>query len=178
MFIYDVGYGTYEESENIQVMHEKRFTEKQFNKIIEDCLLAVLIKIGKPKSKFNHEREPSFQELLTKMSFKKNRKTGEGERYHYFMKELEKQGFREVQFEQKWSVFGWASAINPKDWMDKYSVGSEREKLARRLRRRLFKERPTYKDHLKIGENKNKVRLEKKRKRIEKMKKTSLPEKD
>ena len=173
LYTYKVGYSSYEDSAYWELKHEKKFTEKQFNKIVEECLLAVLIKIASPKERWDHRREPSFATLLTEREERVNKKTKKKQYLPIFLYEMEKHGFEIMEFEQSWNIFGWPSAIKPGDWDGKYR-DKERYNLTRRLRRKLFAAKPKYKDHLKIGLAKEKrrndrlVKAYEKRKRKEK----------
>ena len=142
MYIYNVGYGTCEESEFWQLLHEKKFTAKQLNKIIEDCILEVLVQIADPTSEYEHLRSPSFQHIM-------NDRDRSDKYENRFLKAMEDQGFQKIKFEQEWSVFGWASALDKDDW--KGHTDKDQKALTNRIYKQFIKKRPNYENELKMG---------------------------
>ena len=164
-FIYEVGYGTCEESNYMQFLHENKLSEKQLSKYVEECIVAVLPKMIKPRSEFEHIRTPSFQRVI---DFQLPiRKKGQLVKLrHLFVEEMRKRDFKVLGFEQKWSIFGWASALDPTDWSaytDKNHVN-----FCRRIRRKFLKNNPSYLKDIKIGERRQKIREAAACKRFEK----------
>jgi len=105
LYVYEIGYGTCEESQFWQYMHREKFTEEQLFDIIEDCLFIALKKMREPDSEFEHQQHPSFQDLMS--SWRKDA---------IFHEELERRGFQHIEFTASFSVFGWAKADVPGNW--------------------------------------------------------------
>lgn len=90
MYAYNVGYYSHEESAYWQFFHENKFSEEELLGLTEECLFECL--------KIN--RHSTLQGL-----------------YHNgFVAEMEKRGFKSLEFECEIGLFGWTSATNTKDW--------------------------------------------------------------
>ena len=106
MSFYDVGYDTYEESEHIQLAHEKVFSQDEFDKLVIQATIAVL-----KREKSLRKEHVSFQDIL-----------------HDVVEELTmKRGFRRLKFDARFVVFGWPSIRDKTDW------NHDREKQLDRL---------------------------------------------
>ena len=174
MHVYQIGYGDECGSEHFQLIHEKKYSEKQFNKIIEEALFHALLKFGKPKSKWITDRKPDFDRLITGTITKKNKKTKEIYLEFPFLDFLEKRGFLRLKFEQEWDVYSGDSPLNNY----KRRSTDENKKvdgIARRIQRKFFKAKPSYKEDMKEGERReeeeNEKLMEKYKKDEEKYKK-------
>jgi hypothetical protein len=157
MPIYEVGYSTCEESEYLQLHHEQTFTPKQLQDIVQDCMVAVLKKIVRPKSAYKHSRSPSVQDVF-----------GEFDRKHervFFRHELEKRGFTKIKVEAGAYLFGWASAIDHKDWDG--NTSENHKKSVKGIRKKFLKVMPNYLEDVKIGEAREKKEIEVSRKKRE-----------
>jgi hypothetical protein len=129
-FVYDIGYGTCEESQYWQYMHEEKFTSDEIQKIVEDCLFEVIEYVSglktEPRDLMNRlhflESGPSFQGLMGTPKFHER---------------LKKRGFKAIEFEAKCNLFGWASAIKPGDWdcHADSTDGKFQENLLRRMKK-------------------------------------------
>lgn len=127
MYLYDVGYGSCEESEYIQFSHKKKFDKEEFNSIVEECLYQCLlfevkreVELAKKYPPMNYFcrgtlsfdgtriSQPSFQDLFM---------ASDGENL-VFVREMSKRGFEKAKFEHRLGVFGWSSAVDPNDWKD------------------------------------------------------------
>ncbi len=95
MYTYIVGYGTCEESEFSYLTHEEQFTKEEFEEMIHTCALKV-IKQRKEADDYLHSYQGIHDRLVQylKVDF----------------------GFGDVEVEQSWSVFGWASLFKHGDW--------------------------------------------------------------
>jgi len=136
-YVYNVGYGTCEESDFVQWIHAEQFSEDELSVIVEDCLIAALKKLAHPKSEYLHQRSPSFQDLM------------ESTQFHAAMR---KHGFARLRFVAAFSVFGWAEALDKGSWASHTDDGDKR--MAGRLLTRFLKLRPNYLKELKIGKRK------------------------
>ena len=103
MYLYNFGYYSYEESEYIQLYHEKKFTKEGFEEIIMTSASEIINNCPDKKISF----EDIFQEVLEDLT--KNR------------------GFIQVEFDAEFSVFGWP------DLLDKSSWEGDRDKLLNKL---------------------------------------------
>jgi hypothetical protein len=103
MFLYDIGYHSCEESDYIQLWHEKKFTQNDLtNMICEAVLETVKAERAKDPKAYIHNFEDVY-------SFAMN----SGGVITYL---LEHFGFKEVKFQESWTCFGWASIFEKKDW--------------------------------------------------------------
>ncbi len=94
MYIYNIGYHTYEESESVQLYHEKKYTKEEFESITTEAVGRVLKAVSKDKV--------TFQSILFDV-----------------VEELTKNfGFTRVKFTSEFNVFGWADILDGKDWED------------------------------------------------------------
>jgi len=94
MHIYNIGYGTREESDYFQLHHKQKFSKSEFEMIVA-AAVTKLLKVMKPK-----ERErATFQKILYAVT-----------------DELAKNGFTRIKFDAEFDVFGWARILDEKDW--------------------------------------------------------------
>ena len=106
MYIYEVGYHSYEESCYIQLYHEEKFSGKRFEGMVIKATVALLKREGIRKGE-----RTSFQDIL-----------------HDVVEELITAfGFKEVKFTAKFGIFGWANILDEKDWRH------DRDELLNRL---------------------------------------------
>jgi hypothetical protein len=111
MYIYDMGYYTYEESDYHQICHEQKYNDKEF----EEIVIKAAINILKEKETKKEERI-SFQDIL-----------------HDVVEELIKNfGFKEVKFTVRHYIFGWPNILDEKDW--KGDRGKELNQLTKRIK--------------------------------------------
>ncbi len=99
MYIYKIGYGSYEESEFIELSHKEKFSklemEEWYTKAFE---WAILEKKKDPEATYYSF---TFQHLLSLAA-----------------DWLVTQGFSRVVYESITSTFGWANTLNPRSWED------------------------------------------------------------
>lgn len=94
MYIYNIGYGTREESDYYQLYHKQRFTKSKFEMIVSKAVAKIL------RSMKQDQRErATFQDIL-----------------YAVVDELTKSGFERVKFDAEFDVFGWAHILDKKDW--------------------------------------------------------------
>jgi hypothetical protein len=100
MFIYNVGYGSYEESEYTQLMFYRELTPDQLHKYVSDAIIRVLTNITNNKYEDLYMYDGiSCQEI-----------------HEHVIEELKTVGFQEITFTAKWSCFGWPSLTNNEYW--------------------------------------------------------------
>lgn len=104
MYIYNIGYNSYEESEYYQLYHEKKFNQKEFEGIVIEAVIFVLKESESVENHkhYKHEGRPkiTFQDILFSV-------------VEVLVKNF---GFKEVKFTSKFNVFGWADILDPDDW--------------------------------------------------------------
>ena len=113
MYWYKIGYGTYEESNYVELKHEKLFTKEDITKMIAEAIVD--IEKSKPEKDRNWHQSS----------------------YQHFHKDvvqwlIENKGFVSVEYEVGWSVFGWASVFDINDW-GTHGRGEEDQMLAKLL---------------------------------------------
>jgi hypothetical protein len=127
MFTYKVGYHSYEESAYAEYSHALKLNAKDLEAIIEDCLFAVMEMAADDKLTkyplFVSDDGPPFQEIM-----------GSDE----FDGELKKRGFVPVEYQERFSAFGWKSAIEPKSW-NHDNTDDKNSQLTQRLKDRCEK---------------------------------------
>ncbi len=113
MYIYDIGYYSHEESDNVQFYHEQKFSKKEF----EDAR----------KQSFRHPGIEDSVNIVIKAAINmlKNQKIGKRgiitfqDIFHDVAEELTRNfGFRRVDFTARFNAFGWANILDKKDWED------------------------------------------------------------
>jgi len=104
MYIYNMGYYSHEESEYTQLYHEDKFSEQEFEEIIMKSATKIL--------DGENVENTSFQDI-----------------YHEVVEELINSfGFKKVEFEAEFSIFGWPKIGNKDEW--KGARGELLDKLA------------------------------------------------
>lgn len=97
MHIYDIGYYSHEESDNVQFYHEQKFVKKEFEDIVIKAAISVL-----KNQKIGKSGIITFQDI-----------------FHDVVEELVRNfGFKKVEFDAKFNAFGWANIFDEKDWED------------------------------------------------------------
>ncbi len=112
MHIYNIGYGTCEESDYIQIYHKQKFTKSEFETIVAGVVIKVLRGM-KPMER----KRVTFQKIL-----------------YPVLQELTKKGFSRVKFDAEFDVFGWARILDENDW------GTDRDEQLNFLTRNVSKE--------------------------------------
>jgi hypothetical protein len=105
-YIYNLGYHSYEESENYQLYHHKKFSKNDFEELVAKAT-ADVIKNHLPKN----DEHISFQDIIFSVRSVLIRKLG----------------FKEVKFAATFNVFGWPDILDKKDW------SSDRDEQLNRL---------------------------------------------
>lgn len=117
MYIYNIGYHSYEESEYIQLYHKKEFGRKTFEKIL--CQATVNVLKNNEEIKKEDKINVTFQDIFSEV-----------------VEELIKNfKFKEVKFSSEFSVFGWASILDEEDW--KISRDEQLNLLTKTIKRAL-----------------------------------------
>jgi len=95
--LYNIGYGTHEESESTQMLHKRKFSKSE----LRDIVAKATIEAAKEyfESEFGSDEHLSFQQI-----------------YDSVIKQMKKMGFKEAKFEAEFSIFGWPNLLDEKDW--------------------------------------------------------------
>lgn len=96
---YKIGYYSHEESNYVELQHEKKFSDEELTEMISEYTVYI-IKIMKQNDDYIH----SFQDIFN---------SGDQGIIQYLK---EKYGFNDIEYELFWSVFGWASIFDKSDW--------------------------------------------------------------
>jgi len=119
-YIYNIGYYTCEGTENVQLLHEVKFTENQLRDIIHNATLKVLDKIR--TGEIPKPPKYSFEMI-----------------FHNVIDELVKTyNFENIDFTASWDCFGWASLFNKNDF--KYHRDESLKELTAFLKKKGYKE--------------------------------------
>ena len=94
MYNYEIGYHSYEESPSTVLQHRKKFSDEEITNMVGEAILFIYR--DKKDEKFHAEFEYMMETVICYLIWKK--------------------GFVRMEFEKKWSIFGWASLLNPDDW--------------------------------------------------------------
>jgi hypothetical protein len=134
-YLYELGYGTYEESEYSQIQHEKEFTQEEFNDMVLKCVVKAAKEVfdeavndfNSPESKkekaegacFNRKHGDEFMYEIcieTLMYMHEARLTYQS--LHKRVTELmtEDFGFVVAPKTATISFFGWSDLANENDW--------------------------------------------------------------
>ena len=115
MYLYKLGYGSYEDSCYAELSHEKKFNKKQFELMIFECVDLAIQENRKEKGKAYLIH--SFADVMDYVSECM----------------VSKFGFKYIEYEQDWYCFGWAS-IFPGIGGWKTEIGSETIRLRKYLK--------------------------------------------
>ena len=92
VYSYKIGYHSYEESSYTDLLHEKKFTEKELLAMLAVCFAQV----GKDKD--------TIQDLYD-----------ERESIELLCKEF---GFKRIEYQETVSLFGWTRLLDKNDWKE------------------------------------------------------------
>jgi len=110
MYLYNIGYGTCEESEYHQFYHTTKYTDEELEDIVVQCFCEIIeYSAGRFDETGDHDNPRLW---VNEKGIKFSELMGEP----IFNELLEKKGFKQVEFVARFSCFGWASAMLPGDW--------------------------------------------------------------
>ena len=95
MYIYNIGYHSYEESDYIQNFHKKKINKKG----LEDIIIKATVNVFK-SHEVKKDKGVTFQYIL----------------YDVVEELIKNFGFKEVEFTSQFNIFGWANILDEKDW--------------------------------------------------------------
>lgn len=89
---YKIGYHSYEESDDFELSHDMKFSQEELAMMIAKICKGLVTEGG--RNTFQNIYYSVKDELI---------------QYH---------GFKEIEYEIEYSVFGWADILNENDWKD------------------------------------------------------------
>jgi len=101
MYKYKIGYYTFEESDYVELEHAKKFSRGDITKFIAEAIVAIASPIKELKS-WDLTFESLFNGLTGKLSI-----------INWL---IENKGFKIINYELVWGVFGWGNAFDKNDW--------------------------------------------------------------
>lgn len=122
MYRYKIGYTSYEESNFVELEHEKQFTADELADIVADATVEV-IKQMKAAPAEAMMRTHSFQDICSG--------SYHDDGINLASCLISKFGFKEITYEQVFSTFGWPSIFHKKDW--KGDRGATLDKITDRV---------------------------------------------
>jgi hypothetical protein len=97
-FIYDIGFGTCEESEYTQLIHSTEFSKKELEVLVHKALKKAYDTREIPKDRaYDFTQYQFFHDRVIEIL-------------------CDEYGFRKVEFTAKWSCFGWAEIDYKESW--------------------------------------------------------------
>jgi hypothetical protein len=140
MYNYKVGYHSYEESNYIDLFHEKLFTKEQLEDIVNKVAVEVVREMRKTTDFISNFQDIVENTLFTQML-------------------TEKYGFKELKYQQVLSYFGWGSIFHNDDWAD--NKGKEEQKLVDEINKAGFtKEDDSMFRHMSLMKDEQKLKEE------------------
>jgi len=94
---YKIGYHSHEESDYVELQHEKKFSDNELTEMIAEATVEI---IKKRTGNYTH----NFQDIF-----------GDSSLIQYL---IEKFGFKLIEYELRWSAFGWASIFDKTNWKE------------------------------------------------------------
>jgi hypothetical protein len=105
MYFYRIGYNSPEDSDFYELVHKDKLSKEKFIALISEATIRALegIVSGKYEGNFCSALEGlSFEDILEDV-----------------VNELvEVDGFKHLEYQVKWSCFGWPSVTDSKDWKE------------------------------------------------------------
>ena len=99
MYIYNVGFGSYEESEYAQLAFDQELTPDQLHEYVSQAIIKVLSDIVESNPRRISYDGVSYQDI-----------------HEDVIRELKTVGFQEIKFNAEWSCFGWPSLTDQDSW--------------------------------------------------------------
>lgn len=110
-YFYEIGYGSPEESEFSSLTHESKLTEDDIDTMIIEAIIKIV-----------EDAENIYI-------------SGYEDMHHSVIEYLvQEKGFEKVEYEEKWSVFGWPSLFDKEDWGEQR--GEKLNKITEELNKR------------------------------------------
>jgi len=102
MYKYKIGYTSYEESSFAELEHEKQFTREEIRDMVAEATVDNIKKLKAMPNEYTH----SFKTIFS----------GDYENNTLADSLISLFGFKRIEYEQHFSVFGWPSIFYKNDW--------------------------------------------------------------
>jgi hypothetical protein len=102
MYRYKIGYTSYEESSFVELEHEQKYTHQELSEIIANATVEVVKVLKKIPNSYTHSFQDVFEGLYSECNV-----------ISYL---IANKGFKRIEYQDVWSVFGWASIFDKTDW--------------------------------------------------------------
>ena len=111
MYLYKIGYGTYEENSYVELSHENKFTEEELTEMIASAIASLIVHIEPDENGQYYAHQFKFDEFFNGI-------------YRFDSKErkdivewlIEVKGFKRIEYDVTWQGFGWCSVLDKGDW--------------------------------------------------------------
>lgn len=135
---YKIGYYSHEESDYVELQHEKKFSDDELTEMIADATVETIKKMKQIDNDYTH----SFRDIFEDPGL-----------IQYL---IEKFGFKRIEYELCINIFGWGSVFDKSDW--KGDRGDHLDKITDAVNKAGF----TRKDdsHLREDDERNQSQLE------------------
>lgn len=101
MYLYKIGYGSYEDSCFTEFTHEEKFSEEELNSLVISAIIRALEGVASGENEcFLMKDGVSYEDIQT-----------------FVDEELEKDGFVPTKYQARWSCFGWPSLVSKDAWI-------------------------------------------------------------
>lgn len=108
MYRYKIGYTSYEESSFVELEHEQKFSHQELSELIAEATVETFKKLRGKSNIYIHNFQDVFHDIYNTQ-------------YNIVSYLIENKGFKRIEYQDVWSVFGWASIFDRQDW------GSDRD---------------------------------------------------
>lgn len=98
---YKIGYHSYEESDYVELQHETKFSDNELTEMIAEATVETI-----KKTKISNNYMHNFQDIF---------ESKDPSLIEYL---IEKFGFKLIEYELSWRVFGWSSVFDKDEWGD------------------------------------------------------------
>lgn len=104
MYNYKIGYGSYEDSYYVELQHEECFTQEQLTEMIAEAAVEL----------WDHLYELNSEGGLCRMTVA--RFFIQDDKYNIRDWLVEHKGFTFMDYQERWSIFGWYRLNEPDTW--------------------------------------------------------------
>lgn len=132
MYKYKIGYGTCEEFACVELEHKDKFSKADITRMVAEAIEAIFpdkMKHAKNEKGYYYEFAFKFEQFWTNGLNETN----------IISWLIENKGFKQSEYELTWSVFGWASVLDKKDWNGDRGKNDELAKITTYLNKKGIK---------------------------------------
>lgn len=98
IYNYKIGYYSHEESDYVELQHDKKFSDNELTEMIADTTVETIKKMKQTDNDYRH----SFQDIFEDSNFVQCL--------------IEKFDFKRIEYELCINIFGWGSVFDKSDW--------------------------------------------------------------